>query len=343
MTVIESIMPVGSLMEPGMRQSLPRRLGHPAPHWRDGVAQLCALNLPLTLLLSPLGELLGSLFSCAQVSLRVERTPRDAARTLLCYARSRPDEPGPQANAHAAQSTGMPMRRLQIPLGRLAGNALTLILEREPTAAAFATVDVFHAYALRDALSSLLLRALPTTTTDLGDARVGWALVSSQGVAIQTCPSAQRFISWLDSGVDREAQQQWQRLLTASTSARALTAQVEFHSLFGSFRIHNRCMLDAHAQTTTLITIEHRVPADIDHALTLNRLPLSPRQREIALCVTRGWSGPRMAAHFGLSRHTIDGAVKDILHKLGLPSRQGLRSHLRAHHHMPALRGMHGL
>ena len=343
MTVIESIVPVGSLMEPGMRQPLPRRLGQPAPHWRDGLAQLCALNLPLTLLLSPLGELLGKTFSCAQVTLRVERTPRDAARTLFCYARSRPEEPGQHVNAHAAPSTGMPMRRLQIPLGRLAGNALTLVLEREPTVAAFTTTDVFHAYALRDALASMLPRTLPTTTTDLGDARVGWALVSAQGIAIQTCPAARCFISWLDSGIDREALQQWQRLLTASASARALPAQVEFHSLFGSFRIHARGMQDAQAQTTTLISIEHRIPADIEHALALNRLPLSPRQREIALCVTRGWSGPRMAAHFGLSRHTIDGAVKDILHKLGLPSRQGLRTHLRAHHSMPALRGMHGL
>lgn len=343
MTVVETTRCVGSSAESVAFVGLPRRLGQPAAHLRDGLAQLCALNLPLTLLLSPLGELLGQIFSCAQVTLRVERTPSGTAGALICYDRLPPELPGSTDNATTRQPSGMPMRRLQIPLGRLAGNALCLVLEREATAAAFATTDVFHAYAMRDALASMLHRALPAATTEPGDARVGWALVSAQGIAIQTCSTAQRFISWLDSGVDREAQQQWQRLLTASTSARALTAQVEFHSLFGRFRIHNRCMQDAHAQTTTLISIEHRVPAEIEHALALNRLPLSPRQREIALCVTRGWSGPRMAAHFGLSRHTIDGTVKDILHKLGLPSRQGLRSHLRAHHTMPALRGMHGL
>ena len=50
-------------------------------------------------------------------------------------------------------------------------------------------------------------------------------------------------------------------------------------------------------------------------------LALTPREREVAELITRGYSNPQIAVALVLSRETVKSHVSNILSKLGVASR----------------------
>jgi DNA-binding NarL/FixJ family response regulator len=51
---------------------------------------------------------------------------------------------------------------------------------------------------------------------------------------------------------------------------------------------------------------------------------VTPREREVAVLVARGWSTPEIAARMVLSVRTVESHVFSACHKVGADGREGL-------------------
>ena len=78
------------------------------------------------------------------------------------------------------------------------------------------------------------------------------------------------------------------------------------------------------------IQIQRLVPVSVKMAESANSLPLSPRQRELAVLLGSSLQNDTIADRLGLRPSTVAGMVKDVYHRIGVNSRQALRELLLA-------------
>lgn len=71
------------------------------------------------------------------------------------------------------------------------------------------------------------------------------------------------------------------------------------------------------------------LPSEAERPSSCEPPPLTAREKEVALLVTRGLTNRQIAKELVLSQHTVDKHVKNILKKLGLHSREQVASRLR--------------
>ena len=58
-----------------------------------------------------------------------------------------------------------------------------------------------------------------------------------------------------------------------------------------------------------------------------DRIPLTPREREILNCLARGMSGPQIAAGLNIAPHTVRTHIRNLMEKLSVHSRLEAVSH----------------
>ena len=71
----------------------------------------------------------------------------------------------------------------------------------------------------------------------------------------------------------------------------------------------------------------------------LNPLPLTGREREIAVMVAQGMTNKAIAGHLCVSVRTVEGHVYRACMKLGLPDRSALSTTVQASVQMPPMEG----
>jgi DNA-binding NarL/FixJ family response regulator len=59
---------------------------------------------------------------------------------------------------------------------------------------------------------------------------------------------------------------------------------------------------------------------------------LTPREREVAELIARGYTNPQIAATLTITRETTKSHVSNILSKLGVSSRNDVRQVMAQHH-----------
>jgi DNA-binding CsgD family transcriptional regulator len=78
------------------------------------------------------------------------------------------------------------------------------------------------------------------------------------------------------------------------------------------------------------IQVQRLVPVSVKMAESANTLPLSPRQRELAVLLGSSLQNDTIADRLGLRPSTVAGMVKDVYHRIGVNSRHALRELLLA-------------
>ena len=73
------------------------------------------------------------------------------------------------------------------------------------------------------------------------------------------------------------------------------------------------------------IQVERLVPVAVKMAQSANALPLSPRQRELAVLLGSSLQNDTIADRLGLRPSTVAGMIKDVYHRVGVNSRHAVR------------------
>lgn len=96
----------------------------------------------------------------------------------------------------------------------------------------------------------------------------------------------------------------------------------------------------AHAEGPIAVILEPARPAELA-PLLVRAYGLSPREGEIAMLVTRGWSTAEMAAQLWITADTVQDHLKAIFDKVGVHSRRELAARFFFQHYQPQIAAQH--